>query len=213
MTSVYRHYTCPIEWVIRIVFQPLERDDDDHSDDNDDNYNECISIYILYSLFFMICSMWAFSEVSRLISYLARIFMMGLSLSHHWFLGIRCLKVDRKEGGVEMRAWEQYDFTNITGTMLRRRINEMEKRCEEEGLTQGRCGPWVLPGAGIPGTSFSCPAHRLSLESWQRYDLGRHTSVKRRQAVKRTVQSRQFPIGSHHVCSIPSACQSAIEQT
>ena len=40
----------------------------------------------------MTCSMAALSVVSSWISYLARIFKMGLSLSHHWVFGIRCLQ-------------------------------------------------------------------------------------------------------------------------
>lgn len=61
-------------------------------------------VYILPPLtrpvFLMTCSMAVTSEVSiSTVSYLARIFRMGLSLSHHSVFGIRCLW--REEGRVE----------------------------------------------------------------------------------------------------------------
>lgn len=42
--------------------------------------------------FRVMCSRWACSEVSKSISYLARILRMGLSFSHHCSLGMRCLQ-------------------------------------------------------------------------------------------------------------------------
>lgn len=42
--------------------------------------------------FRLTCSKWACSEVSKSISYLARILRMGLSFSHHCSLGMRCLQ-------------------------------------------------------------------------------------------------------------------------
>lgn len=42
-------------------------------------------------LFCLTCSMSAFSEVSSSMLYLARIFRMGRSFSHHCSLGMRCL--------------------------------------------------------------------------------------------------------------------------
>jgi len=45
----------------------------------------------------MTCSILACSEVSKLILYLAKIFIIGLSFIHHWLFGIRCLsKRDKK---------------------------------------------------------------------------------------------------------------------
>lgn len=46
-------------------------------------------------LFCLTCSMCAFSEVSSSMLYLARIFRMGRSFSHHCSLGMRCLRGGR----------------------------------------------------------------------------------------------------------------------
>lgn len=50
--------------------------------------------------FRVMCSRWACSDVSKSISYLARILRMGLSFSHHCSLGIRCLR--RNKVGVNL---------------------------------------------------------------------------------------------------------------
>lgn len=53
---------------------------------------------VYFALLFLItCSMSACSDVSSLMSYLARIFMMGRIFSHHCVLGMRCLQ-PREEG-------------------------------------------------------------------------------------------------------------------
>lgn len=55
-------------------------------------------VYFPIALLFLItCSMSACSDVSSLMSYLARIFMMGRIFSHHCVLGMRCLQ-PREEG-------------------------------------------------------------------------------------------------------------------
>ena len=52
-----------------------------------------VSVYFPSApLFLITCSMSACSDVSSLILYLARIFMMGLIFSHHCDFGTRCLR-------------------------------------------------------------------------------------------------------------------------
>lgn len=55
-------------------------------------------LYSCETLFCLTCSMSALSEVSSSMLYLARIFRMGRSFSHHCSLGMRCLGGWREDG-------------------------------------------------------------------------------------------------------------------
>lgn len=107
------------------------------------------------ALFLITCSMSVCSDVSSLMLYLARIFMMGLIFSHHWVLGMRCLW--QTEYGL-------YHLFNIRCSW------RCILSCGQTDLTQNRCPPSGQREAGRWAPSSSCPAHRLSLACWQRCD-------------------------------------------
>lgn len=81
-------------------------------------------------LLLITCSMSVCSDVSSLILYLARIFMMGLIFSHHCVFGMRCLQQTENQ-------------LLLSDTLLTRVC-----RLEDVQLTQNLCLPSVQPEAG-----------------------------------------------------------------
>lgn len=103
---------------------------------------------VYFALLFLItCSMSACSDVSSLMSYLARIFMMGRIFSHHCVLGMRCLQ-PREEGQL-LRELKLKHFG--TCWVLRDRVGFLLKICICLQLSKRLEGQRPLPHAQHAG--------------------------------------------------------------
>lgn len=137
-------------------------------------------------LFLITCSMSACSDVSSLMSYLARIFMMGLIFSHHCDLGMRCLQ-----------QTEEVLFHTFTTILV---ICSTVCHVENTHLTQNLFLPSVQQEAGRWATSFSCPGHRQSLPCLQRCDLKKWTVQFQYQLIIHCIVREVFWSLNSHKC-------------